>query len=228
MPELQEIFKQIVEKWDLLAASAVVLNSLTAGLFTAVVGIFIWIHKRHQNRQKRLRQEKLPTGDFPFTVIAPQHNAVLQELMPPVNPNDPLADCNIPYQQRQPDRQVRQELEQAFVEEPWVLIMGRTGLGKTREAAHLAELLNREGWTVLKLAEGAWLDVPRQFPHEKIPVDGKLLFFLDDLNRWMYRGNPREIPDNADDPAQPLRVPVQERLLRYGYRHQWLKVRQNY
>jgi len=201
---MSELSKIIVEKWELIAAIVVVVSG------TGISGLVIWF----KNRQKRIRLGKLPSGDFPFEVILPQSNTVLQQIMPSNDVSDPLADCNIPYQQRQPDRQVRQELEQAFVEESWVLILGRTGLGKTRESAHLAELLNREGWTILNLVDGEWLDVPRQFPQDKINPGGKLLFFLDDLNRWMYRGNPREIPDNADDPAQPLRVPVQERLLR--------------
>ena len=94
-----------------------------------------------------------------------------------------------------------------------MIILGRSGLGKTREAAHLAQGLSEEGWTVLKLTEQGWLDVPRQFPEVISPQD-KLLFVIDDLNRWIYAGNPREIHKNAEDLAQPLRVSVQERLLR--------------
>ncbi|MER3435672.1 MAG: hypothetical protein C4288_20350, partial [Leptolyngbya sp. ERB_1_1] len=111
---------------------------------------------------------------------------------------------------------IRKELEDAFNEKNWILILGKSGLGKTREAAHLAEVLNQEGWTVLKLADraGEWLDVPKEFP-SKISPDDKLLFFLDDLNRWMYAGNPHEIhPKAGEELARPSREPVQERLPR--------------
>jgi len=130
--------------------------------------------------------------------------------------HNPLADYRIPYQERQPNRSVRQELESAFLEKNWVLILGKSGLGKTREAAHLANLLNQEGWTVLKLKDqaGAWLDVPKAFPSDLNP-DDKLLFFLDDLNRCMYAGNPHELhPTAGEDLARPLREPLQERLPR--------------
>lgn len=206
---ISDLVKPFVDKPDLLR---IVLTALIGG---GSLGFLGWIANRRQQRLKRLRNREIPSGDFPFEIIPPNSNTVLKQLMPGSNEDDPLADANIPYLQRQPDRNVRQELERAFEEKPWVLILGRTGLGKTREAAQLAKVLNDEGWTVLNLADksGEWLDEPRQFPSELHP-NSKLLFFLDDLNRWVYRGNPREIPKDADDPAQPLRVPVQERLLR--------------
>jgi hypothetical protein len=206
MPDFGAIAKLILEQWELIAALAAILSA------TGIGGV---VYKAHQARIQRRRLQQIPMGEFPFQVIPPRTAKILQQLMPDSRGEaDPLAEFNIPYQTRQPNRNVRQELEQAFVQQPWVLILGKSGLGKTREASHLTELLNGEGWTVLKLSDHAgWLDEPRQFPESLNPTD-KLLFFLDDLNRWCYRGNPREMPANADDPSQPLRVPVQERLLK--------------
>ena len=206
MLNLDEIGKLITEKWDLLAAIIVLLGASGIG----GAGYVGW-----QNHRKAKRIRQLPSGDFPFEVIKPHSPDLLKQIMGGDERNL-LADYKIPYQERQPDRNVRQELEAAFAEKNWVLILGKSGLGKTREAAHLAELMNREGWTVLKLADqpGEWLDVPKEFPGEISP-DDKLLFFLDDLNRWMYAGNPHEMhPKAGEELARPLREPVQERLPR--------------
>ena len=205
MPNLDEIAKLITEKWELLAAITVIVFG------TGITGLLKWLQNRRL--QKRIRQ--LPAGDFPFEVIKPHSPDLLKQIMGGDEQN-PLADYKIPYQERQPDRNVRQELEAAFTEKNWVLILGKSGLGKTREAAHLADLMNREGWTVLKLANqtGEWLDVPKEFPSEISP-DDRLLFFLDDLNRWMYADNPHEIhPKAGEELARSLREPVQERLPR--------------
>ncbi|WP_197984843.1 tetratricopeptide repeat protein [Leptolyngbya sp. Cla-17] len=204
MPNFADITKLITEKWELLAAIAVIFSAGIAGLV-----------KWQQDRQRRSRIRQIPAGDFPFEVIKPRSPDLLKQIMGGDEKN-PLADYKIPYQERQPDRAVCQELEQAFVEKNWVLILGKSGLGKTREAAHLADVLNQEGWTVLKLDDqpGEWLDVPKGFP-SKISKDDKLLFFLDDLNRWMDASNPNQIhPKAGEDLARPLREPMQERLPR--------------
>ena len=208
MPNFDAIAKLITEKWELLAAIRVIIGG---SLLAVIAGLFRWVQKR----QQRERNRETPAGDFPFTVIKPRSADLLKQIMGGDEQNS-LADYKIPYQERQPDRTIRQELEAAFTEKNWVLILGKSGLGKTREAAHLAEVLNQEGWTVLKLTDqaGEWLDVRKSFPSEISP-DYRLLFFLDDLNRWMYADNPHEIhPKAGEDLARPLREPMQERLPR--------------
>ncbi|MBW4525028.1 MAG: tetratricopeptide repeat protein [Phormidium tanganyikae FI6-MK23] len=190
------------------------ITKLLAILGTITGGI-VGTNKLLEARRKAKRIRQLPAGDFPFDVIKPRSPDLLKQIMGGDEKN-PLADYKIPYQERHPDLSIRRELEIAFTEKNWVLILGKSGLGKTREAAHLADVLNQEGWTVLKLADqaGEWLDVPKEFPSEVRP-DDKLLFFLDDLNRWMYAGNPHEIhPKAGEELARPLREPVQERLPR--------------
>ena len=187
------------------------LVALVVSIGGAIVGTQKWLESRR--RAKRIRS--LPAGDFPFEVIEPRNPDLLKRIMGG-DENNPLADYRIPYQERQPDRNIRKELESAFTEKNWVLILGKSGLGKTREAAHLADVLNQEGWTVLKLEDraGEWLDVPKEFPSQIRP-DDKLLFFLDNLNRWMYAGNSIEShPKAVEELARPLREPVQERLPR--------------
>jgi tetratricopeptide (TPR) repeat protein len=208
MPNPDEIVKLITEKWELLAAITTILS---ASGVAGVLGVWKW----NQGRRQAKRLQKIPAGDFPFEVIKPHSPDLLKQIMGGDDQN-PLADYKIPYQERQPDRSVRKDLEEAFSEKNWVLIVGKSGLGKTREAAHLADVLNQEGWTVLKLTDrsGAWLDVPKAFPSEISPED-KLLFFLDNLNRWTYADNPHEIhPQAGDDLTRPLRESFQERLPR--------------
>jgi tetratricopeptide (TPR) repeat protein len=210
MSNFDEVAKLITEKWELISAVGEILAKVLGA--SGVVG-FVLLLIRNRRRSQRLL--KIPAGDFPFEVIPPRSSDLIKKIMGGDDKN-PLADYKIPYQERQRDRSIRQELEQVFTEKNWILILGKSGLGKTREAAHLADVLNQEGWTVLKLADQPeeWLDVPRVFP-SKISKDDRLLFFLDDLNRWTYAGNPNEIhPKAGEDLARPLREPVQERLSR--------------
>lgn len=114
---------------------------------------------------------------FPFEVIAPPNSVAeadeqtfLRQLMASQEPMDyPLADFNIPYQQRHLQENVRERIMECFRQKNWVLILGRSGLGKTREAAQLAFELHRQGWTILRLTiNGKWLQAPMQFPSDKI------------------------------------------------------------
>jgi len=76
----------------------------------------------------------------------------------------------------------------------------------------LANHLNQDGWTILFLKPGEWLDFPAQLPKE-IGTDRKLLFFLDDLNQKMQRGREEISPEAEKSPVERFKVPLQERLL---------------
>jgi tetratricopeptide (TPR) repeat protein len=169
------------------------------------------------NWRKRRRKKQIPVGVSPLLVLPQGTKDVLRQLMGATeqNQDDPLADFNILYQQRQPDREIRRELETALKAHDWILVLGQTGIGKTREVCHLAELWNGEGWQIIKLKDGGdtWLDEPKQLPAE-INREQNALFIIDDLNRWVRRGNPLEISPTAEDPLQPLRSAVPERMLR--------------
>ena len=129
----QTISKFLVENKDWLGLSV-----------PSVVG-FIWWYCN----QKRKRQIP-PDIPSPFEIIRPSSD-VLSVVFPDDKLNDPLANASIRYQDRCPTRQisVRRELRQKLSESDWLLIEGRTGLGKTREAGELAKFFNDEGWTIL-------------------------------------------------------------------------------
>jgi tetratricopeptide (TPR) repeat protein len=180
----------------------ILIVSFGTGSLLAIVRFIWWVVQ--QNRKRKL----LP-DTFPFEVIKPQSNAL--QILLGGNENDPLADYKIPYQDRVPGRNTQDELKQKLDQHRWLLILAPTGWGKTREAANLADRLNNEGWTILKLKRGEWLEAPPILPEDKIGTDRKLLFFLDDLNNKMSGGRIEQSP-KADDPLQPLNKPLQERL----------------
>jgi tetratricopeptide (TPR) repeat protein len=200
---------------DNLKAVIPIINTLIVFIFTTVVIGIGW--PALVNWRKRRRKRQIPAGISPLLVLPPGTKDVLRQLMGATeqNQNDPLADFNILYQQRQPDREIRRELETALKAHDWVLVLGQTGIGKTREVCHLAELWNGEGWQVIKLKDGSdtWLDAPKQLP-AGIDREQNVLFIIDDLNRWVQRDNSGTINPNAEDPNQPLRVAVPERLSR--------------
>jgi tetratricopeptide (TPR) repeat protein len=169
---------------------------------TGIYKLTIWLGKA-----RRARKTRMDTS--PFKIILPNSN-IAKEILGGAD-DDPLTDRNIPYQQRMQRHNTRREIEDLLEHYRWVLITGRTGLGKTREAIHLTQNLNNEGWTVLYLTREQWLDAPTHLP-EGIP-ERKLLFLLDDLNRKMYAGHVEQSP-KAGEPLQPITEPLQKRLYR--------------
>ena len=179
-----------------------------SGVILAVLGgiykFVVWLIK--ENRLRRIRTNE----NFPFKIITPNDN-VAKEILGGAD-DDPLADRNIPYQQRIQGRNTRRELEELIEDHRWILIAGRTGLGKTREAVQLAQSLNNEGWTILYLTREAWLDAPAKLPND-VP-ERKLLFFLDDLNKKCYSSKAEIRPDASKSLTLPINEPFQIRLER--------------
>jgi hypothetical protein len=170
---------------------------------TGIYKLTVWLIKTRRARKTR-------TDTSSFKIIPPNSN-VAKDILGGAE-NDPLADRKIPYQQRVQGRNIRREIEELLEGgHRWVLITGRTGLGKTREAVHVAESLNKEGWTVLFLTHEQWLEAPARLPSD-IP-ERKLLFLLDDLNRKCYAGRVEQSP-KAGEILQPLTEPFQKRLQR--------------
>ena len=140
---LQTISKFLVDNNDLIIILLTIITSLS-GLI-----VFIW-RCRNQKRRRKFP----PAIPSPFEIIRP--NSDVLSVVFPGNKQDPLANASIRYQDRCPTRQVsvRRELIRKLSESDWLLIEGRTGLGKTREAGELAQCFNNEGWTVLWLKSG--------------------------------------------------------------------------
>ena len=153
------------------------------------------------------RERQLRSDDNPFIVLPPGSDILSQVL--PDTTDSPLSDRRIPYKERVPGRNICEEMEKKLKEKRALLVCGRSGLGKTREAAHLAQILNNEGWTVLYLPPDAWLEPPARLP-KGVP-GRRLLFFLDDLSRRCYSSR-QEINPRAESPAHPLTLPFQVRL----------------
>ncbi|MGC1244579.1 MAG: tetratricopeptide repeat protein [Spirulinaceae cyanobacterium] len=185
------------------------INNLLSGTVPVVLpgtlGLIWWL--RQQNRDRLL-----PPNRYPFEIISPR-KSILAQLVGGEE-KDSLADARIPYQNRLAGRDIQEELEGQLEAERWLLIIARTGVGKTREAAELAQLYSSNGWTILYPKLGEWLDVPTREQLGEIGTNRKLLFFLDDLNQRMYFGEDELSPRAEKSPLEPLNVPLQLRLLR--------------
>lgn len=127
--------------------------------------------------------------------------------------DDPLANFNISYQQRRAGESVQQTLMEKVRAGKWLLILGRTGLGKTREVAELAQAHSQEGWTVMRLENHELLIVPSNFPIDRLDRQPRLLFVLDNLNQAMWLGSQLSAVDDSGKRLEPLKSPMQKRLL---------------
>ncbi len=172
--------------------------AVVSGLYNLAIGI---IKNRRANKIRNV-------DNFPFLIISPNNN-VAKEILGG-NDDNPLADRNIPYQKRDNTQNTTLEIENLLTANRFVLIVGKTGLGKTREAIQVVEKFNKEGWTVLYLTRDKWLAAPSKIP-TGIP-DRKLIFFLDDLNRKVYASRIEQSPNSLDEILQPLSIPLQKRL----------------
>jgi len=198
--DIEKVFRWIAEHQD--ALNWLCGSGVLAALLTALYKLIRWLLTVRRERQRGVPES-------PFKVFPPGSNLLL-EVMPDPR-NTPLSDYNIPYVERVPGRSVRREMEDLLRERGALLVLGKSGIGKTREAVHLAQMLNNEGWTVLYLRPDAWLDAPSR-PLPGVPAR-KLLLLLDNLNVHCYRAR-REVSPRADSLAMPLHEPFQKRLLR--------------
>lgn len=140
---------------------------------------------------------------FPFVPISDS-----TQVLPAILPGEgPLADHATPYQRRVADRDIQHELRTHLARQRYLLVCGKRGSGKTREAAMLTKALCDEGATVLVLSHEAWLDVPREYP-DSLPVKN-LLFFIDDLNFHCSKQALTPLAEKVHFPPQPA---FQQRL----------------
>ncbi len=203
-------FSQIIQ--DFYQNNKQIIHTLivgSGGVTVVTLGTTFFKIIRSVRKQRRLR--RIPKNTFAFEVIKPQSKYLKQQIFGGKY-DDSLADHNIQYQQRVTNRNICKELQDILEEKRWLLILGRTGLGKTREAVELAERYNNLGWTVFYFKPGEWLDVPARPPKE-FGAGRKLLFLLDDLNYRMYRSNDEKNPKAEENLLEPLNVALQERLL---------------
>lgn len=93
----------------------------------------------------------------------------------------------------------------------YVLLTGKSGVGKTREAATLALGLMNEGWRVVRITPG-WLDEPKELPAEVKRDRRRWIVLLDDLNGLF--GNQNRPENTASEAQEPSLSTYRERLLR--------------
>ncbi|MGB3768082.1 MAG: hypothetical protein WA947_16105, partial [Phormidesmis sp.] len=205
----------IQKAWKFVQDNDGAITILVLPVLGGLGGGIWWIGKKGWKRIRRKRLRVVDIDTFPFEVIPPHRcEDVVQKIYGSAQQtkDDPLADFNIPYQRRLSDRDVQQELMER-VRASWLIVLGPTGLGKTREVAELAKTHSQEGWTVLRLNNYDLLTVPDEFPVDRLDRQPKLLFVLDNLNQAMYLGQRLPMVDAEGKEAEPVKSPLQSRLL---------------
>ncbi len=138
-------------------------------------------------------QRRLRVDVNVFEVITAPY-VLLPKLYATENDNSPLADHNIKYQPRDPNRDLQAELKATLNRSRYLLITAPTGYGKTREAGVLAQTMILEGWRVLRIKNTGWLDIPKTLPEELNNNRSRILIFLDDLNGLFSTGERTQSP----------------------------------
>jgi tetratricopeptide (TPR) repeat protein len=132
-------------------------------------------------------------GEVKVFELITDRTTLLSKLYATENDNSPLADHNIKYQPRDPERDMQADLKAALNRSRYLLVTAPTGYGKTREAGMLAQTMMLEGWRVLRIRTG-WLDMPKTLPEELGGNRSRVLIFLDDLNGLFSTGNLTQSP----------------------------------
>lgn len=170
---------------DAITAIGVAITAMATVVGT-IWAIFKWGFFRRWQRRLRVNVNV-------FEVIT-DPNILLRKLYATENDDTPLADHNITYQPRDPNRDIQSELKAALNRSRYLLITAPTGYGKTREAGVLAQTMMLEGWRVLRIKNTGWLDTPKTLPLELENNRSRILIFLDDLNGLFSVGERTESP----------------------------------
>jgi len=158
-----------------------------AGFLAACVEVYRFIAELRDRKRLKLPHRDLGTPEFPFARVSPRELASrLPNLQWP----------EIPYVSRLPAVEQEHMLAE-MLQAPRLLILGRTGLGKTREAVELVRRIEAEkGEPVTVLLSQGTLDVPLKPPPEDLPTRN-LILFIDNLPT--HYAEPYRIRD-IDDP----------------------------
>jgi tetratricopeptide (TPR) repeat protein len=197
MPQpLRDIWQWILDQPDQVQAVLAVLTALGSVLIFVLVNV---VYRGGKWLALRLRRKRL-TGEASSIHVISDPQALMTSLYGVPRDNDPLADQNIPYQQRTPGRDLQGRLRKELHDHRCLLITGRTGLGKTREAAMLTSSLMNEGWRVVRVIPG-WLEPLTALPAGLNSDRRRVLILLDDLN-GLFRAGVAAPSPAKDDPGR--------------------------
>jgi tetratricopeptide (TPR) repeat protein len=197
--------------WDFLTSNKDPIDTLVKFLtflglpISALITVIATIIRRWWRNRLRL---EINAFDFILNV-----DALLPRVYNEDNNLSPLSHHQIEYQPRDHNRDIQSELHGILrTSSRYLLIEGRTGLGKTREAATLVKSLMNEGYRVIRITT-AWLDVPKEFPKELNNDRRRILLLLDDLNGLFRSGDFIQSP-KAEQILVPSHDSYHDRLLR--------------
>jgi tetratricopeptide (TPR) repeat protein len=192
------VLKFLTDNKDIIGIAISILTTVGGGIW--------WLISRW--RANKIRGEVTV-----FELIA-DHASLLPKLYATENDPSPLADHNIKYQPRDPQRDMQAELKSALNRSRYLLVTAPTGYGKTREAGMLAQSMMLEGWRVLRIRSG-WLDMPSNALSAELGGNrSRVLIFLDDLNGLFSAGNLTQSPRRESETVLMLaQAPYHDRLL---------------
>ena len=184
--------------WDFLKHIVKELNTYS-GAIAAIVsllgffGIVWWLVKRIQRKNRRVDvKQAFEFLDDPATLLA--------KLLATEIDQRPVADHRIPYRQRIPGRDIQGEMKARLLDSHHLLIAAPTGYGKSREAAVLAQALMAEGFHVLRVQPGVFLDEPPELLAVLHGVRTRVLLILDDLTAHFRGGKQAQSPRGEGEP----------------------------
>ena len=164
LPILVLVFAWANGKIELDVPKLAIIATLLAGWPPAVWYVTDWLLKIFSN------VERQSPPDFPYKTFSPTDlPSHLSTLSRP----------DIPYVPRLPPSAFKQMLR-VMSDAQYLLIIGRTGLGKTREAVELIKRIELEsGEDVTVLVPDGVLDIPLKISGERI--NRRVILFVDDL-----------------------------------------------
>jgi tetratricopeptide (TPR) repeat protein len=187
LPLILVAFARYVEWIDFTSSwKNAIIVTLIVGWPPALWYLADWLQKLFTQKERQ------PSPEFPYKSLLPKDLA---------SNLTTLSRHNIPYVPRLSSPDFEQMLK-VMSDAQYLLIIGRTGLGKTREAVELIQRIEAEsGEEVTVLVPDGVLDVPLRISGEKL--NRKVILFIDDLparyaepHRVTDLNDPRSIADD--------------------------------
>ena len=165
--------------WDWMT-STLGLSIIGSVIAALLVGLLAWFRKkiwRWITRNRRKQTAPLKPG-FPFDVAKSAREAAQKA------PNFSVEELYIPYQERVEEAE-QAELRSTLDNDPFLLIRGRTGLGKTREALEIIDRMQRRFGEVTILIPRSSLSLP-PFDWPSTVATRHIVLYVDNLHERFF------------------------------------------
>lgn len=178
-------------------------------LVEASTGLFRKLFKKISSQLHSSR----PHIDMKVLEVIEDQTKLLPKIFGQEDNPHPLAHHRIPYQPRDPTHDIQNDLRSDLNLHRYLLIKGRRGVGKTREAVTLAQsFMKHDGYRIVWVKKG-WIDGLGNLPTALGERRRCVLIFLDDLCS-LFRNGDSVQPPQTDKMPLLWRSSYHDRLLR--------------